>query len=242
MHGQLQETPRGEHHFTKPKDSQGSQLPGVAAVNMRGLRFVKRALDVVVAAVGLAILLPVFVVVGVAVGVTMGWPLFFRQERVGYHGDVFQLRKFRTMQDRRGGDGELLPDDERLTRLGRFLRASSIDELPELLHVLTGQMSLVGPRPLLIQYLSLYTAEQMRRHDVLPGITGWAQINGRNATTWEERFALDVWYVDNWSIRLDLTILRRTFGLVFRRTGINYDGHATMPLYAGPTPPEDEAS
>ena len=160
-----------------------------------------------------------------AVRVCLGRPVFFRQPRPGLHGRPFALVKFRTM---RAGTGS---DAERLTRFGRFLRTTSLDELPELWNVLRGDMSLVGPRPLLMQYLERYTPEQARRHEMKPGITGWAQVNGRNALTWDERFALDVWYVDHWSLALDLRILARTLGAILRRKGITAPGSATMPEF-----------
>jgi sugar transferase EpsL len=238
MRGQLREPPEAS---IIPRNGRTHRVlvPKAAAVRNRGRRFAKRALDVIVAGVGLVVLAPLLIAIATAVRVALGRPVFFQQERIGHLGGRFTVRKFRTMLDRRGPDGTLLPDEERLTRFGRFLRASSVDELPELVHVLTGRMSLVGPRPLLTEYQPLYTAEQRRRHDVRPGITGWAQINGRNASTWEDRFALDLWYVDNWSLRLDLVILARTIVAVFRRTGISNDAHATMPVYAGPAANSD---
>jgi len=159
--------------------------------------------------------------------------VLFGQKRPGLHGQPFRIFKFRTMTDARAADGSPLPDEQRLTRLGRFLRASSLDELPELFNVLRGEMSLVGPRPLLMQYLERYSPEQSRRHDVLPGITGWVQVNGRNALTWEDKFRLDVWYVDHWSFWLDLKILFLTFSKVFKREGISQPGHATMEEFMG---------
>jgi sugar transferase EpsL len=195
--------------------------------------FEKRAFDVVGAAVGLVVLSPLFLAVAVAVRVVHGSPVLFRQQRPGRHGVPFELYKFRTMTGRCGLDGELLPDAERLTRLGRFLRRTSLDELPELLNVLWGDMSLVGPRPLLMEYLPLYSPEQARRHEVRPGITGWAQVNGRNDQTWAERFELDAWYVDHASLRLDLEILRRTVVTVVRGTGISEAGHATRENFRG---------
>jgi sugar transferase EpsL len=167
------------------------------------------------------------------VWVFLGRPVFFRQQRPGLHGKPFVMYKFRTMRDLHDADGKPLPDAQRLTRFGRFLRSTSLDELPELINVLKGEMSLVGPRPLLMQYLDRYTAEQMRRHDVKPGITGWAQVNGRNATTWERRFALDVWYVDNWSFTLDLKIIAMTFQKSITREGIAQPGQATMTEFMG---------
>ena len=176
---------------------------------------------------------PVLLVLAVVVRRKLGSPVFFRQQRPGLEGKPFYLRKFRTMTDARDASGALLPDAERLTPFGRWLRSSSLDELPELLNVLKGEMSLVGPRPLLMQYLDRYTARQARRHEVPPGITGWAQINGRNAISWEEKFELDVWYVENRSVWLDLKILFLTFFKVFRREGISAPGSATAPEFMG---------
>lgn len=166
----------------------------------------------------------------------LGSPVLFRQVRPGLHGRPFMMIKFRTMTDERGADGELLPDARRLTSFGRFLRATSLDELPELWNVLRGEMSLVGPRPLLMEYLPLYSPEQARRHEVRPGITGWAQVNGRNALSWEERFKLDVWYVDHRSLWLDLRILWLTVRKVIVREGISAQGEATMPRFTGNKP------
>ncbi len=193
----------------------------------------KRPLDVALTLAAAPLLLPVGLGVALLVRYKLGSPVLFRQTRPGLHGRPFSMLKFRTMTDARGPDGALLPDAERLTPLGRFLRSSSLDELPELVNVLRGEMSLVGPRPLLMQYLSRYTAEQSRRHAVKPGVTGWAQVNGRNATTWEERFGQDVWYVEHASLGLDLRILIQTVLKVVRREGITASGHATMPEYTG---------
>jgi sugar transferase EpsL len=193
----------------------------------------KRAFDVVGASLALVVLSPLLAVVALLVRVRMGSPVLFRQRRPGRDGRAFVMTKFRTMTDRRGADGELLPDAERLTALGRWLRRTSIDELPELLNVVHGDMSLVGPRPLLMEYLPLYTPEQARRHEVRPGITGWAQVNGRNAVTWEEKFALDVWYVDHRSFALDLDILRRTVTQVLGGHGVSAPGHATTEPFRG---------
>jgi len=206
---------------------------------MRSL--IKRLVDIIGAAVGLIILSPLIVLIALLVRVNMGAPLLFRQVRPGLHGKPFVLYKFRTMRDLRDGEGHLFPDEQRLTRLGAFLRNTSLDELPELFNVLKGDMSLVGPRPLLMEYLSRYTPEQARRHEVKPGITGWAQINGRNALSWEEKFKLDVWYVDNWSLWLDLKILAITFWKVLKREGISAEGHATMPEFLGKQESYDEA-
>jgi sugar transferase EpsL len=194
---------------------------------------VKRSIDVVGACVGLVLASPALIgIVGLEV-LLHGWPPIFTQSRPGLHGKIFTLRKFRTMTDARDEAGRLLPDAERLTRFGRMLRASSLDELPELINVLVGEMSLVGPRPLLVQYLDRYSEEQARRHDVKPGLTGWAQINGRNALTWEQKLALDVWYVDNWSVGLDLKIMLKTITAVLSRSGINAADSVTMPEFMG---------
>ena len=195
--------------------------------------FVKRAFDVVAAAVGLVVLSPVLTAVALVILACEGRPVLFRQVRPGLRGQPFEMLKFRTMSNALGADGQPLPDAQRLTKLGAFLRASSLDELPELWNVVRGEMSLVGPRPLLMQYLPLYSPEQARRHDVRPGLTGWAQINGRNAISWDEKFRLDVWYVDNRSLWLDLKILVLTVIRVFRREAISADGHATMPPFEG---------
>jgi sugar transferase EpsL len=196
----------------------------------------KRGFDAVGAVVLLVLLSPLLAAIPLAVRLRMGAPVLFRQERPGLHGRLFTLLKFRTMSDRRGADGQLLPDADRLTRLGRFLRRTSLDELPELVNVVRGEMSLVGPRPLLKEYLPLYTTEQARRHEVRPGITGWTQVNGRNALTWEEKFVLDVWYVDHRSMHLDLEILLKTCGQVVSGRGVSAPGHATMEPYQGPHP------
>lgn len=192
-------------------------------------RKLKRVFDVVASSVLLVLLSPVIICIAVVIRVSMGPPVLFKQVRPGLHGRPFTMYKFRTMNDARDERGNLLPDSERLTRLGRFLRNTSLDELPELINVLKGEMSLVGPRPLLMEYLPLYTQEQARRHEVPPGITGWAQVNGRNAISWKEKFEYDVWYVDNWTLWLDLKILWQTLVAVLRRDGISADGHATMP-------------
>jgi sugar transferase EpsL len=195
--------------------------------------YLKRVFDVVVSATALVVLAPVMGLIALAVWRTMGRPVLFRQARPGLHGKPFVMYKFRTMRDLRDAEGNLLPDEARLTPFGRWLRATSLDELPELVNVLRGEMSLVGPRPLLMEYLDRYTPEQARRHEVKPGITGWAQIHGRNNLSWDERFKLDVWYVDNWSLWLDLKILWRTLWMVLRREGISAQGHATMPEFRG---------
>jgi lipopolysaccharide/colanic/teichoic acid biosynthesis glycosyltransferase len=197
----------------------------------------KRCLDRLAAAVGLVLLGPVMVATSLFVWATMGRPIFFRQVRPGRGGKLFELVKFRTMLNAKDADGNLLSDEERLTRAGRLLRSTSLDELPQLWNVLRGDMSLVGPRPLLIEYLPRYSSEQARRHDVLPGITGWAQVNGRNALGWDERFRLDVWYVDHWSVALDVKILGLTLLRVVQRQGISFEGDATMFKFLGSEPP-----
>lgn len=193
----------------------------------------KRLFDVVVALVSLVLLAPLLAAIAALVRVRLGSPVLFRQVRPGRHGVPFAILKFRTMTDGRAADGSLLPDAERLTPFGRFLRASSLDELPELINILRGEMSFVGPRPLLMDYLPLYSPEQARRHEVRPGITGWAQINGRNAISWEQKFAYDVEYVERQSMLFDLKILVLTALKVVRREGISADGEATMPRFTG---------
>ena len=193
----------------------------------------KRLFDVSASLAALLLLSPVLLLLVLLVRVKIGSPIFFSQTRPGLHGKAFTVIKFRTMTKARGADGVLLPDAERLTRFGRFLRAASLDELPELWNVLKGDMSLVGPRPLLMEYLPLYSPEQARRHDVRPGITGWAQVNGRNAISWDEKFKLDVWYVDHQSFWLDMKILFLTVKRVFQQHGISADGEVTMPRFTG---------
>jgi len=193
----------------------------------------KRALDVVGAGTGLVVLAPVLCATTALVWLRHGWPPFFRQTRPGLGGEPFDLIKLRTMTDERGPDGELLDDATRLTELGRWLRATSLDELPELWCILKGDMSLVGPRPLLMRYLDRYDDEQARRHDMPPGLTGWNQVNGRNALTWQQKLAMDVWYVDNFSFLLDLEILARTGGAVLGRRGISAEGEATQTEFMG---------
>ncbi len=193
----------------------------------------KRVFDLVSTLLGLVVVGPLLLVLALLVRVSLGSPVLFRQIRPGLGGRLFELFKFRTMTSQRGADGVLLPDEQRLTMFGRFLRATSLDELPELINVFRGEVSLVGPRPLLVEYLPLYSVEQARRHEVRPGITGWAQVNGRNAISWEEKFKLDVWYVDNRSLWLDLKILFMTMARVFGREGINQEGQATMERFSG---------
>jgi sugar transferase EpsL len=194
---------------------------------------VKRAFDFIVAVVALSVLLPIFTVISCLIVLFDGLPLLFCQQRPGLHGKPFVMYKFRTMNNLRDSQGVLLPDNDRLTPLGRVLRSYSLDELPGLINVIRGEMSLVGPRPLLVRYLDRYTPEQMHRHEVKPGITGWSQVNGRNALTWEQKFTLDVWYVDHQSIWLDIRILLLTALKVLRREGINAEGDATMPEFMG---------
>jgi lipopolysaccharide/colanic/teichoic acid biosynthesis glycosyltransferase len=193
----------------------------------------KRLFDLTSTILGLLLIWPLVLLLTLLVRSKLGAPIFFRQQRPGRFGKPFIMYKFRTMTDTCDTAGTLLPDGERLTPFGRFLRSSSLDELPELINVLKGEMSLVGPRPLLMEYLPLYSIEQSRRHEAQPGITGWAQVNGRNAISWEEKFKLDVWYVDNRSLLLDIKILRMTIEKVFKREGISQDGQATMEVFKG---------
>jgi sugar transferase EpsL len=202
----------------------------------------KRALDVVLAVIGLVVLSPVIAVIAWRVRHEFGRPVLFTQQRPGLHGEIFTIRKFRTMTDERGPDGELLPDEQRLTRFGRFLRSSSLDELPELVNVLKGEMSLVGPRPLLVEYLERYNAEQARRHEVRPGLTGWSQINGRNDMPWSQKLALDVWYVDNRSFWLDVRILLRTLWVMVTREGVSRAGQATTTRFRGDEDDHDDGT
>ena len=193
----------------------------------------KRLFDIAVTMVAGIVALPVFLLVALAVRIDVGSPVLFRQTRPGLGGKAFQLVKFRSMTDAHGESGRLLPNEQRITRFGRFLRASSLDELPELWNVLKGDMSLVGPRPLLMEYLPLYTAEQARRHELRPGITGWAQVNGRNTASWDDRFAMDLWYVDNHGFWLDLKILALTVVKVLRRDDISVPGRDTIERFKG---------
>ena len=197
------------------------------------LRYGKRLFDLVLTIPGLVVISPVLAVIALLIRVKLGSPVLFRQERPGLNGQPFTIYKFRTMTDERDTDGNLLPDKNRLTRFGRFLRAASLDELPELFNVIKGDMSLVGPRPLLTEYLSLYNDFQLRRHEVRPGITGWAQVMGRNALCWEDKFDLDVWYVDNTSFGLDIKILAMTFLKILKREGISQPGQATAEKFKG---------
>jgi sugar transferase EpsL len=202
----------------------------------KGIPNTKRTMDLFLAFLFVLIFWPVFAVIAISVWIFIGSPVLFKQTRPGYAGRSFGVYKFRSMNEKKDDQGMLLPDEERITRLGRILRRSSLDELPELINVFIGEMSLVGPRPLLMQYLSRYSPEQFRRHQVLPGITGWAQVNGRNNLSWEEKFKLDVWYVDHWSMALDMKILWMTIWKVLSREGINQPGHATSEEFMGNSP------
>jgi len=202
-------------------------------INKIRVPFTKRLLDLIIAVPAALVLLPVMAVLAVIIWISDGWPVVFSQERPGLGGKIFRIYKFRTMRDLFGPEGSPLPDARRISRLGRFLRSFSLDELPELYNILRGEMSLVGPRPLLTAYLPRYSSEQARRHEVLPGLTGWAQINGRNILSWEERFKHDVWYVDHWSVWLDIQIIFRTFWKVIRREGISQPGQVTMSEFMG---------
>lgn len=193
----------------------------------------KRAMDIFVSLFLLIVLAPLMIVLALAVRLRLGAPVFYSQVRPGLHGSLLRMYKFRTMTNEKNERGELLPDAQRLSRFGRFLRASSLDELPALWNVLKGEMSLVGPRPLLVEYLPLYSAEQNRRHEVRPGVTGWAQVNGRNRLSWQKKFELDVWYVDNQSFIVDIKILVMTLVRVFQRRDISHEGHATMEKFKG---------
>lgn len=195
--------------------------------------FVKRLLDITISLIALIFLLPLMSLIYLSVRINLGSPAFFLQERVGKDNKIFKMIKFRTMKNSTDKNGNLLSDNERVTKFGSFLRSFSLDELPELINILKGDMSLVGPRALLVQYLGLYNYEQIRRHEVLPGLTGWAQINGRNSITWSEKFKLDVWYVDNWSLWLDIKIFFLTFWKVLKREGINQSESVTMEYFNG---------
>ncbi|HII4467594.1 sugar transferase [Clostridium perfringens] len=195
--------------------------------------FIKRTFDIVAALGGLIVFSPIIIVVAILVRVNLGSPILFTQDRVGKDNKIFKMLKFRTMKDGVDKEGNLLPDSERLTNFGKALRSTSLDELPELINILKGDMSLIGPRPLLVEYLPLYSKEQKRRHDVLPGLTGWAQINGRNAISWREKFKLDVYYVDNWSVGLDIKIFFLTFYKILKRDGINQNDNITMQKFDG---------
>lgn len=200
---------------------------------IKSIPITKRILDLGLTLPGILVLSPLMLILAIIVRLKFGKPVIFRQERPGFLAKPFRLQKFRSMANIYDENNILLPDDQRLTQLGKFLRSTSLDELPELFNVLKGEMSIVGPRPLLMQYLQRYSPEQARRHEVLPGITGWAQINGRNALTWEEKFKLDVWYVDHWSLGLDLKVILISIFKVLRREGINQPGQATAEEFMG---------
>ena len=196
-------------------------------------KFFKRLIDIICSLIGLILFSPILLVVALLIRINLGSPVFFTQTRLGKDGKEFKMIKFRTMKDSLDKFGQLLPDEQRLTKFGKILRSTSLDELPELINVLKGDMTLVGPRPLLVEYKELYSERQFRRHEVSPGITGWAQINGRNAISWNERFELDVWYVDNISFLLDMKILVMTILKVIKRVGINEQGQASMSKFTG---------
>lgn len=196
-------------------------------------QIVKRIFDFTASLCGLILLSPILIGAALLIRLNLGSPIFFTQDRVGKHNKVFKMIKFRSMKDGVDKDGNLLPDEMRLTKFGKMLRSTSLDELPELINVLKGNMSLIGPRPLLVDYLPLYNEDQIRRHNVLPGLTGWAQINGRNSLSWNEKFNLDIWYVDNWSLTLDIKIFFLTIYKVFKREGISQDGNVTMERFNG---------
>ena len=202
-------------------------------------KVLKRIIDITASLVGLLLLSPVLFITALIVHFKLGSPVLFKQERPGLDGEPFFMYKFRTMTDGRDEQGNLLSDDQRLPKFGQLLRSTSLDELPELLCVLKGDMSLVGPRPLMMKYLPRYTAEQFRRHEAKPGITGWAQVNGRNAVGWEDRFKLDVWYVDNWTVWLDIKILFKTVMAVFQREGVTEEGFVTMTEFMGTEQQDD---
>lgn len=193
----------------------------------------KRLVDIVFSIIGLLLFSPILLITSALIRINLGTPILYKQIRPGFRGKPFRLYKFRTMTDEKDHDGNFLPDADRLTGFGRFLRAASVDELPELLNILKGEMSLVGPRPLLMRYLDRYTPEQARRHEVKPGLTGWTQVNGRNALSWEEKFQLDVWYVDHRTFWLDIKIILMTIRQVLKRDGISHSGEATMPEFMG---------
>ena len=196
-------------------------------------KFFKRLIDIICSLIGLILFSPILLVVALLIRINLGSPVFFTQTRLGKDGKEFKMIKFRTMKDSLDKFGQLLPDEQRLTKFGKILRSTSLDELPELINVLKGDMTLVGPRPLLVEYKELYSERQFRMHEVSPGITGWAQINGRNAISWNERFELDVWYVDNISFLLDMKILVMTILKVIKRDGINEQGQASMSKFTG---------
>lgn len=194
---------------------------------------IKRVFDIICALGGLIVLSPVLLICAILIRINLGSPIFFRQKRIGKGNKEFEMIKFRTMKDVFDKNGNQLPDGLRMTKLGKTLRSLSLDELPELINILKGDMSLIGPRPLLVQYLPLYNERQIKRHDVTPGLTGWAQVNGRNSLTWNEKFELDVWYVENWSLWLDIKIFFMTIYKVFKREGISQEGQATAEFFNG---------
>lgn len=194
---------------------------------------IKRVFDILFALGGLILLSPVFIICAILIRINLGSPIFFKQKRIGKKNKEFEMIKFRSMKDAFDKDGNALPDSQRMTKLGKTLRSLSLDELPEFINILKGDMSLIGPRPLLVQYLPLYNERQIKRHNVTPGLTGWAQVNGRNNLKWSEKFELDVWYVENWSLWIDIKIFFMTFYKVFKREGINQEGQATMEFFNG---------
>lgn len=194
---------------------------------------IKRSFDIIFSLTVLIMLSPIFLIIAILVKIKLGGPIFFVQERIGMYNRPFKMYKFRTMRNTKDSSGNLLSDNERLTKFGKILRSTSLDELPEFFNILRGEMSLIGPRPLLPEYLPLYSGEQIKRHNVLPGLTGWAQVNGRNSISWTEKFELDVWYVENWSLKLDLKIFFLTINRVFRRDGINQDNQDTCEYFNG---------
>ena len=196
-------------------------------------KIIKRCFDVIIAFLAIVILSPIMLIISFLIKINLGSPIFFKQKRIGYKNREFEIIKFRTMKNITDKNGRLLSDKERLTKFGKFIRSTSMDELPELINILKGEMSLIGPRPLLIQYLPLYSKEQIRRHDVIPGLTGWAQINGRNTLTWKKKFEFDVYYVDNWNLWFDIKIFFLSFKKLFIREGINKDGQATTEFFDG---------
>lgn len=194
---------------------------------------IKRIFDILFALIGLILLSPIFLICAILIRVNLGSPIFFKQKRIGKDNKEFEMIKFRTMKNAFDKEGNALPDSERMTKLGRTLRSLSLDELPEFINILKGDMSLIGPRPLLVEYLPLYSKEQIKRHNVTPGLTGWAQINGRNSLKWSEKFDLDIWYVENWSLYLDIKIFFMTFYKVLKKEGISQEGQATMEFFNG---------
>lgn len=199
----------------------------------KGVPVIKRLLDILFSLLVLVLFSPILILISLLVLITLGTPILFRQKRPGYKSKIFEIFKFRTMRSGLDQDGNPLPDEQRITSLGKALRSISLDELPEVINILRGEMSWVGPRPLLVEYLDRYNTEQIRRHDVLPGLTGWAQIHGRNVLTWEDKFTLDVWYVDNWSLWLDIKIFFMTIWKVITREGINQAGHISAEVFMG---------